>query len=306
MSESVVVKPSVRALLAHIVDYAGLFPPAQLDMSSTVRNYAAYLAAPDAWMLGRLVVPVARLDEFEEHAAELLPRSGGAEPWMITALTAAASDGDGLLRDLDRILTYNDYHGETTHGMAMIDVIELRADSAAAIDAALDRIPDDLFAFFEISAPNDPRGLIAALVGSDAGAKIRTGGVTVEAFPAIANVARFIGACAAADVPFKATAGLHHLLTHRNDQLDVQELGFLNVFLAGCIARMRGIGANAIEHLLSETSLDAFAFDDDAVAWREHFLSSDEIAEARQTFAVSFGSCSFDEPRGDLRAAGLV
>ena len=63
----------LRALLHHVVDYAGLFPPAKLDMQPTVDNYAAALAGADQWMLGRLIVPVKRLDEFEACAAAHLP-----------------------------------------------------------------------------------------------------------------------------------------------------------------------------------------------------------------------------------------
>ena len=33
---------ALRALLTGIVDYAGLFPPAALDMTTAVRNYASY------------------------------------------------------------------------------------------------------------------------------------------------------------------------------------------------------------------------------------------------------------------------
>ena len=39
---------ALRALLAGLVDYAGLFPPAGLDMSVAVHNYAAYRAGDEA------------------------------------------------------------------------------------------------------------------------------------------------------------------------------------------------------------------------------------------------------------------
>ena len=41
-------------------------------------------------------------------------------------------------------------------------------------------------------------------------AKLRTGGVVPEAFPKSLDIIRFVRTCAAANVPFKATAGLHH------------------------------------------------------------------------------------------------
>ena len=53
----------LRALLSEIIDYAGLFPPAALDMRTAVRNYAAYGAGDDSAMLGRFVVPASRLSE---------------------------------------------------------------------------------------------------------------------------------------------------------------------------------------------------------------------------------------------------
>ena len=70
---------SLDILLAQIVDYAGLFPPADLPMDQAVANYAAYRQDPGAWMLGRFVVPVARLDEFAQAAAPFLAY-GSATP----------------------------------------------------------------------------------------------------------------------------------------------------------------------------------------------------------------------------------
>ena len=90
------------ALLNNIIDYAGLFPPAQLDMERVVENYATYLVGDDGWMLGRLLMPTARLDEFEKYAAKYLPADEDAEPWQISALTRPADDPN-LPDDLQRI-----------------------------------------------------------------------------------------------------------------------------------------------------------------------------------------------------------
>jgi hypothetical protein len=77
--------------------------------------------------------------------------------------------------------------------------------------------------------------------------------------------------------------------------------GFLNVFLAAAFLRA-GMKAKAALSLLEERSAQAFHFGLDGVSWREHRLSRDEIAAARQGFAASFGSCSFTEPIDDLRS----
>jgi hypothetical protein len=303
--DSEAVLGSLQALLAGVVDYAGLFPPAKLDMPQTVRNYADDLGGPDSWMLGRLVVPAGRLDEFERHAEELLPTETGAEPWHLSALVAAADDPQ-LANDLQRVCAFNDKHAVAARGLATIRMLELRAAGADAIEAALNLVPDELFPFFELAAEQDPRGLMAALAGSDAGAKIRTGGLEPQAVPKPEQLARFIAACTAAGLPFKATAGLHHPIRHGSPALGVKEFGFLNVFVAAVLADKAGLGEQDLSAVLGEESADAFAFHDDELRYRDHAVPTDQVAETRGKLAISFGSCSFAEPREDLRSMKLL
>jgi hypothetical protein len=299
------VADSVSALLANIIDYAGLFPPASLDMPTIVANYASYLASDDAWLLERLIVPAARLDEFEACAADHLPQSDDADPWPISALTVPASD-ERLAADLARITTFNEAHRRPDQGLALIDVIEFKAVSVDFIDEVLDAIPDDLYPFFELPSADDPRGLIAALVGGEAGAKIRTGGVMADLYPTPAQVARFIAACAASDVPFKATAGLHHPLRQHSDAVGAEEFGFLNVFIAAALALNANLPESDLIPVLEEGSISAFSFNDDGLTWRDHRITVQELEDTRLAQAISFGSCSFDEPRAGLRALGLL
>jgi hypothetical protein len=298
---------ATRLLLTEIVDYAGLFPPAKLDMASTVSNFHGYRDGSHAWMLGRLIVPVARLDEFETAAAGCLPR-GEAEldfPWLISALTAPAGD-ERLRADIERIGRFNDEHAQVDNGSALIDTIELRADSPSAIEAALDVVPDHIMPFFELPVASDPRGLIAALAGTDSSAKVRTGGVTADLYPAPADLARFIAACADARVAFKATAGLHHPLRHHSDAVGTDEFGFLNVFVGAALAWTGAMAASELEPVLTETSIDTFSFDDGGITWRGHRLDMDAIESARERFCRSYGSCSFAEPIEDLVALHLL
>ena len=136
-------------------------------------------------------------------------------------------------------------------------------------------------------------------------AKIRTGGVTTDAFPAIDGVAKFMRACKSAGVAFKATAGLHHPLrcvkplTYAPDAPTGTMHGFLNVFLAAAML-------DHADEILREENPGAFAFDDDGAAWRGQRVSTDALRAMRRHFATSFGSCSFEEPIGDLRALGWL
>ena len=56
---------ALHALIDGLIDYAGLFPPAALDMAEAARNYASYAQGEYAWVLGRFVVPAARLGEVD-------------------------------------------------------------------------------------------------------------------------------------------------------------------------------------------------------------------------------------------------
>jgi hypothetical protein len=297
---------SLRALLAQLIDYAGLFPPAGLDMAAAVSNYARYREGEDAWMLSRLIVPATRLEEFEQAAQTALRQSAADEtgPWSISALAAAAGTAE-LESEIARIDEFNRKHEDDDDNLAIIDAVELKADSAGAIDSALDQIGPH-FAFFEIPLSSDPKPLIEAMAGEGCGAKVRTGGVTADAIPTPAQLAHFIHCCAAAGVSFKATAGMHHPLRHRARELNADEHGFLNVFIAAALALTDELSERDIKAILEEQSVDAFSIDEDAIRWRDHVLRTVYIQDVREEFAVSFGSCSFDEPREDLRALGLL
>jgi hypothetical protein len=288
---------AARTLLARAIDYAGLFPPAALSMRDAVRNYAAYLDSADAWALGRFVVPVARLDEFGEASRAL--SSASATRWRLSALAGArgADDWSAVERFVER--------------NAVVDALELRVETAADVGAALARLPKALDVFYELPVAEDPAQLVAAVARAGGKAKVRTGGVTADAFPRAEDLARFIVTCARCGVPFKATAGLHHplramyRLTYDADGPRGEMFGFLNVLLAAAFARS-GLGTTAVARVLTERDRAAFRFSSGGVEWRDRPLSMDALAATRASLALSFGSCSFTEPIEELGALGLL
>ncbi len=291
---------TLHALLHTIVDYAGLFPPAGLNMDAAVRNYAACRRDAHAWMLGRFVAPVARLDELLDtmRAAEVLDAE---HHWRVTALAGADIEGD-----VARVGAFN-----ALGGGAVVDAVEVKAADKAAIDRVAAAVPPGLRAFVEIPAGEDPRELIGVIAGHKLRAKIRTGGVAVEAIPSPEDVARFIRGCYATGAGFKATAGLHHPLramqplTYEADAPRAVMHGYLNVFLTAAFHYngMTLADANALMH---RGTVDDIEFTDDHVAWRDYRVSRDEITTIRRRFAISFGSCSFREPVDDLIKTGLL
>lgn len=294
--------PSARVLLAGLVDYAGLFPPAALSMDDAVAEYARWRRSPESWMLGRFVLPASRLAELGRAAEAHLPDPGTGEPWRLSALLGGDVHGDSSL-----VTSFNRSHAER----AMVDAVELKAGSPDDAEAALEALPADVAAFVEVPLGDELDGVLAVLRRRAAGAKARTGGVVPEAIPDPADVARFLAACAAAGVPWKATAGLHHAV--RADQALTYEAGspratmhgFLNVFAAAAFARA-GAPASDLEMVLREEDATAFRLEGDDLAWRGLRVDSAALASTRRGFATSFGSCSFAEPVADLRSLGVL
>jgi hypothetical protein len=65
-------------LLANLIDYAGLYPPAALPLPEVIQNYERYVAAPQSWMLNRLVLPASKLNQVKL-----------GENWRVTLLVDA-------------------------------------------------------------------------------------------------------------------------------------------------------------------------------------------------------------------------
>ena len=305
MTNATIPAPSLSMLLDGIIDYAGLYPPASLDMEHMVEAWVDGLASDHDWMLGRVIVPASRLGEFETVSADLIPRGEDEEPWVISSLLAPTPDSS-LQDQVGRIQAFNEAHAGEGNGGAVIDVVELPAAGAVEIDAMLDQLPEEVFPFFELPADGDIRGMLAVLVGSDAGAKIRTGGMKPEMYPSPAQLSNFIVQCSLADVPFKATAGMHHPLVNHNEHVGARQFGFLTVFLAGIMANEGEESAEAIETMLLRPSLEGIEFTGEGIIVDGVHHGLDAIEDSRIAFSLSFGSCSIDEPVEDLIELGLL
>lgn len=322
IGNSAVGAEAAVVLLRNLIDYAGLFPPASLAMSPAVANYQAYSQSEFSWILGRFILPAARLEEFEDALVKLppLPAEGQAH-WGLSALLGADAAAD-----LNRIEEFNARRA-ARHSLkaAKVKSVEVRITTSGEIERLSRIIPQELETYFEIpwlgatisnamrpeASSDTVHDCISAICSYGRRAKIRTGGETAEKFPPPESVIDFIELCRTANVPFKATAGLHHplrsrhRLTYQPDSPSGIMHGFLNVFLAAAFVRA-GMGRTLTIELLREQSAGAFRFDSEGVEWRNRQLSVRDISASRQSFSISFGSCSFTEPVADLHSLHLL
>ena len=282
---------ALHTLLAEVVDYAGLFPPAGLDMPRAVAEYARHRQEPNAWMLGRFVLPALRLDEWSAAA----PADVDGWRWPLSVL---AQTFEGTLRR-----TIDDFNAREKH-RAVIDTAEVRAATAREVPNSA--LTGGVAVFVEIPILDDPARLLDAIAGCGVRAKIRTGGVTPEAFPTAAQVARFINRCVERDIVFKATAGLHHplraeyRLTYEENPPYGTMFGFLNLLLATALAR-EGMQEQDLVAALEERDPESIALIGEALNWRGRSLGIGTLRATRTKSITGFGSCSFREPVEDLR-----
>jgi hypothetical protein len=301
-------------------------------MAATVRNFGAYRAGPHAWMLGRLIVPAARMKEFADEFAAVATVKAIEGVWPLSILGQGGDDAvtfaANLAKDVQSWARLREHFPGRLDGQSW--ELRLPTGMVAAADedlitecakAAIDQLAgmvDSPRVAFEIPWVGDWAATVppavAALsdaqrsVGSRAtlSAKMRTGSVEPSQVPGAAQVACFIAACRAMDVPFKATAGLHHPVRHVDPDLGVPVFGFFNVFGAALFAKLREWDEADLQKVLEEREVANFRFAPDAFCWKNECAELAEITAARAQFAWSFGSCSFDEPIADLNKLGLL
>jgi len=290
-------------LMQGVVDYAGLFPPAALAMGEAVAKYAEYRRGGEAAVLGRFVVPVARLAEFE--AAWGGTAAAGDAPWELSAIL-----GEDLEAEAPAIAAFH----ARTGGRARIVSLEARVASAEDVDrvAALFPPTEGMELWLELPAPvvADAAArapLLDRIQAVGAFAKLRTGGVTASLFPAPETVGGFLRACVQRGLRFKATAGLHHPLrgeyplTYAPDAPRGVMFGYLNILLATAVLRAGGSDEEALAALIEEDA-GAMRVDQGALSWGRFRLSPATLHSLRQDAVAGFGSCSFEEPVGELGA----
>lgn len=306
--------------MSQILDYAGMYPPASLPLEEAFKNFRAYQSAPEVWMLSRFVIPAKRLAELPAFQEKL----------SFTILGRGGKDTEEFLENLNLDIADVRSFCEMHDGHVNADMFEVALPASSLTDkfAANDVVTraaemlnkNGITVFFE--APFDAASsklfseewegrvqkmtrALRKVKDKHVGLKLRTGGVTSEAFPSPEQIAWVITEVREAGVPMKCTAGLHHPIRHFNSSVNTKMHGFLNVFGAGVLAFANGISQAQIQSILEDEDPANFIFDEAGFDWKGMRVATSAMMRARQSI-TSFGSCSFDEPREDLRNIRLL
>ncbi len=273
-------------------------------MSAALEEYAAACEGPHAWMLGRFIVPISRIEEMGDRRRDF--------PLSVLVNVPLAPDADtGLWVELA---------GKS------LAIVARERDCGARIEALEVGIPPPRWQRETVDAPLGQLGALlereglrdvttyaelprnsvptAAAKRARFGVKLRCGGIDAAAFPAVESVAAFIAAAVEEELRFKATAGLHHPVRHIDAATGFTMHGFLNLLAASSFASR--VDRVTLEAILSEEDPAAFTFDDVSFSWRDLRCEIDDLRAVRSSSFVGYGSCSFQEPIDDLTALGIL
>jgi hypothetical protein len=308
-------------LLAELVDDAGLFPPESLPMADALARHRADEAEGSPLLSGRFLCPASRIAEARWSWTRLAGPGGDGPPLRLGVILDTGFDG------LDDVLAgvAEDPTGVVLDAALVLEMLEVPAPAAEAVDATLATLTGWPSAVF-VEGPRGssewvkavaPAAAAPARAAVDAGApapaeaaagagaepatlrgaKIRCGGARADLFPSPDELAAFVCACFEHGVPFKATAGLHGAVRHRDDETGFVHHGFLNLVLAA-VRAASGASVTDVAEVLAST-------DGPALAAAARAVSAREVTASRLLFR-GYGSCSTSEPREEAAALGLL
>ena len=322
-----------------LIDYAGLFPPAELPLNEAIDEYILQLKSDNSKMLSHFIIHTSRLSDLDEF----LPLFNDLGPMRLSVLGGGGNSEDEYLENINRnVADINDYrekHGEKVE----INVIECKMPSnlpsKETMEKATRLLNDsglthyhefkqmpyiDMNYSTEVDESSwDQEILPTVQIISkikNAGIKLRCGGVVKEAFPTVEQIAAMIQTCVIAEVPMKFTAGLHHPIRHFAEEYDEYMHGFINTFGAGIFATTFPKPNSPQEkyrmfillsHMIDDQNAENFVFTNDSLIWKvgddrdtEFEIETEIIKAVREKGMISYGSCSFQEPIDDLSQLG--
>ncbi|TAM75697.1 hypothetical protein EPN44_07965 [bacterium] len=280
-------------------------------MADALRWHGIHRASPLGFLQGPFVVSARRVREL------LAARGKTAGPVKLSIVVDYLDHRESIVEAAAAL-------AEAQDPDVTVAMVEMHCPSAAVAASDLRRVcealrafradAEQLHVFLESSrmlASGDEPILLASAVAAlrsvvpmDVGAKLRCGGITRDALPSNAIIARFITAMRDHDVPWKATAGLHHPVCGVYGGATMH--GFLNVLAATLMACERTVPDDQLVAVLGDACRDSFRLSNGCFMWRDHGFDMAAVTRTRHGALRSFGSCSFEEPADGLRELGLL
>jgi hypothetical protein len=271
-------------LFTGLFDDASMFPPQDEPVQSAVTGHLAHRVSWYADLVGPLVCAAKRLTTIDAVAGQHDVARLDVTMVVPSGLESLAGALEGSRRcERVRVVGVEVPLGPHPLGDALSHLVPL--------------VSDDRRVYLEIPVGSLTEHHVHALAPSGVRLKLRTGGTSIEAFQSEDRLAVPIVLSAAERLGFKCTAGLHHAIRHRDRSTMFEHHGFLNIALAARVAAATG-SHSATRAVLANR-------DPASVARQIGALGAADVHAIRAVFN-SFGTCSIEEPVGDLLDMGLV
>ena len=275
----------VPPLLRGLIDDAAVFPPGNAPLPDAVAAHRVHRSAWYAEMIGPLLVPASML--------QVLPALLGPQERIAVGVV-----GDTGLAGLSEAVAGADPRIDIRQ--VEVAVAKRREDPQPGLEYLLGLLAGwpRLIGYAEIPLSvglHEALDTIASArtAGANVAAKFRTGGLAAELFPTPIELAAVICACRDLGVPFKLTAGLHHAIRRADPETGFIHHGFVGI-LAGVLAAADDAEVPEVAEFLAATDpapvVDAVRRD----------------LDRQRPLWVGYGSCSIDEPLGDLARLRLL
>jgi hypothetical protein len=318
---------ALKTLLLRSLDYAGVFPPAQLPMNDAIAEFARCLEDNNEWFMARFVLPAARIGEFAQCSrAPLAEAAATHKPWHATGLLRSSSSIDeaisilrsdlsllrGLIQSHPEALTVDSCELPLPEEVLTTHDQEIARGFLAAARRIFEEFNFQVPVFWEVNLSKSFEHVALAAHQANVvhpgtvGLKFRTGGLTAAAIVSPENLARAFRVAQTVRVPFKLTAGLHLAMRHFDSGVGAEVFGFLNVFCAAVLGWTHQLSETELRLMLEEKDSRAFGFAADGISWKKYTASIAQIRSVRADGLRSFGSCSFQEPIDDLKTLNLI
>src|SRR5258708_24450200 len=107
--KTVKTAPTRKAFMSGLINYAGVFPPANLPLDQAIKNYVHYRESDQRWMLSRFIVPTSRLEEVSTQ--DLFRQS--AEPFHFSVIGHSGKENflASVVKNLHAVSAFRQRHG---------------------------------------------------------------------------------------------------------------------------------------------------------------------------------------------------
>jgi hypothetical protein len=276
------------------IDDAAMFPPGNAAVDEAVGAHLRYRRSWFASLIGPLLVADLRFAEVG-RAFRHLRMGGGSEETVPLAVSVVNTSGAGGLLSLI---------GREVEGVHLVavesalrDLNDLAGNADRVVSAAA-QLDDAVRVFVEIPYVPGWEKAVAVVEAAGYYGKLRTGGLEPVDTPPSDQLAHQLSVLIEADLPFKATAGLHHALAlPGSDPGRPRQHGFLNLLVA-VEALVDGGSESEAADLLGESGRQSVL--DHVGAWNDT-----QASRIRRRFR-SFGCCGVLDPINDLVALELI